>query len=262
VIMSKGIIKSRTDSYEAYGEYEYQLTREKVVPFLKAWGIELKELKVIDIGCGAGGSSEVFCEAGALVTGLDIDIERIDAAKSRAKERGQDIDYRVCDVHNPPSDLSNKFDLALVRDVIEHVAEPREFLSQISGLIKESGCIFISFPPYYSAFGGHQHHPESVTRFIPWCHLIPERYFYKLLPDIPAYRKELKLLNKMTISKIKKIIVENKLNLIREDYYLIRPSLNFKHNLPEIRDPFFRYIPLVRELLFTGAFYLVKPDIN
>jgi SAM-dependent methyltransferase len=51
----------------------------------------------LDLACGTGAVAERAAEAGADVVGIDLAPGLIDRAKSRAEERGLDIDYRVGD---------------------------------------------------------------------------------------------------------------------------------------------------------------------
>src|SRR5688500_4859373 len=53
--------------------------------------------RFLDLACGTGAVAERAAEAGADVVGIDLAPGLIDRAKSRAEERGQEIDYRVGD---------------------------------------------------------------------------------------------------------------------------------------------------------------------
>jgi len=256
--MPDNIIKDRTDSFDNYGEYEYRLTRATVVPLFRRWNIEVRGKSLIDIGCGAGGSSHVFHEEGARVVGLDIDADRIHSACQRASRHNLDITFMTADVHEPPAGLARAFDLAIVRDVLEHVADPRLFLARVMELLREEGLVFISFPPYYSAFGGHQHHPRSVTRFMPWSHLLPSWLFYRMLPDIPEYRHEIRSLNRLTIHRLEEIIARDGYTTIVKELFYIRPSLSFKYGLPIIKAGAMAKRGFVREFLVTGAFFVLS----
>ena len=55
----------------------------------------LKELRILDIGCGGGLVCEPLCRLGARVTGIDAAAESIHVAKAHAAEMGLDIDYRA-----------------------------------------------------------------------------------------------------------------------------------------------------------------------
>ena len=40
---------------EYYWEYQYNLASEYYIPLLKRWNFDIKNKKILDIGCGNGG---------------------------------------------------------------------------------------------------------------------------------------------------------------------------------------------------------------
>jgi SAM-dependent methyltransferase len=56
--------------------------------------------RVLDLGCGTGGVAELLAPTGAEVVGIDLAPGLIEIARSRAAERGLEIDYRVGDCEN------------------------------------------------------------------------------------------------------------------------------------------------------------------
>jgi SAM-dependent methyltransferase len=94
----------------------------------------------LDAGCGGGDvTRELARRVGAAgrVVGLDMDAAQLQIV--RAETAGQNIDnidYRVADVTNPPSDLEN-FDLVYTRFLLSHLGKPAEVLSW---MVKCSRC--------------------------------------------------------------------------------------------------------------------------
>src|SRR5438045_9747438 len=82
----------------------------------------------LDVGCGAGLLAEPLARLGAKVTGIDASPEVIAVAREHAAAVGLAIDYRAGDVHQ----LSGQFDLVTSLEVIEHVADPAEFLKAVA----------------------------------------------------------------------------------------------------------------------------------
>jgi len=96
-----------------------------------------------DVGCGAGLLCEPLARMGADVTGIDAAPENITAAKSHAKVSGLAIDYRAGEV----AALNlGQFDLVTAMEVIEHVADPQEFVSQLAARMKPDGMLIMSTP--------------------------------------------------------------------------------------------------------------------
>lgn len=102
----------------------------------------LKDLRVLDIGCGAGLVCEPLARLGAKVTGLDAATQNIEAAIEHASENGLDIEY----INKQANDFSpsDKFDVVLGLEIIEHVDTPQEFIDTICSLVKSEGLIIVS----------------------------------------------------------------------------------------------------------------------
>ena len=99
--------------------------------------------RAADVGCGAGLLCEPLARMGADVTGIDAAPENITAAKSHAMVSGLAIDYRAGEV----AALNlGQFDLVTAMEVIEHVADPQEFVSQLAARLKPDGMLIMSTP--------------------------------------------------------------------------------------------------------------------
>jgi 2-polyprenyl-6-hydroxyphenyl methylase/3-demethylubiquinone-9 3-methyltransferase len=96
----------------------------------------------LDVGCGAGLLAEPLARLGAAVTGIDASPEVIAVARAHAGAQGLAIDYRVGDVRQ----LEGSFDLITSMEVIEHVADPAEFLKALAKLLAPSGLLVLSTP--------------------------------------------------------------------------------------------------------------------
>ena len=96
----------------------------------------------LDAGCGAGLLAEPLARLGAKVTGVDASPEVIAVAREHAAAVGLAIDYRAGDVHQ----LSGQFDLVTSLEVIEHVADPAEFLQALARRLAPGGLLILSTP--------------------------------------------------------------------------------------------------------------------
>ena len=63
---------------------------------------------------------------------------------------------------------SDRFDVVLMLDVVEHVDDPAAVLAECSRVLRSGGRLLVGFPPYRSPWGGHlfTHVP------IPWAQLL------------------------------------------------------------------------------------------
>ena len=104
----------------------------------------LKGLKLLDIGCGGGLVSEPMARLGADVTGVDAAEANIKTAMVHAQNGGLTIDYR----HGTAEQLlaaegAERFDIVLNLEVVEHVADPAQFLTDCAALVKPGGLMIV-----------------------------------------------------------------------------------------------------------------------
>ena len=102
----------------------------------------LKNLKILDIGCGGGLLSEPLSRLGANITGIDASQNNIEIAKLHAKEMNLNIKYIKCSPEN--LNLKNEFDVILNMEVVEHVSNVNFFIKSCSKLIKKNGIMFVA----------------------------------------------------------------------------------------------------------------------
>ena len=123
--------------------------------------------KLLDVGCGNGDFLINAKEMGWDASGLEPDV----AAVSVARDRGLNI-YKG--TINDLEDISNYYDAVTISHVIEHVHQPREFLSSIYKILKYNGLIYIDTPNIQS-FGAKNfgknwrgiESPRHLTLFNP-----------------------------------------------------------------------------------------------
>jgi 2-polyprenyl-6-hydroxyphenyl methylase/3-demethylubiquinone-9 3-methyltransferase len=100
----------------------------------------LKGLDIVDIGCGGGLVCEPLVRLGANVTGIDADARAIAVAKDHAKQSGLSIQYDC----KAGETITKKFDVVLALEIIEHVADPAEFVQTCANLVKPGGMVIFS----------------------------------------------------------------------------------------------------------------------
>ncbi len=100
----------------------------------------LKNLTILDVGCGGGLLTEPLARMGAQVTGIDASIKNIQVAKDHAQKQALTIDYQAVAAET----LSAKFDIVTCMEVIEHVASVDQFLATCCKLVKPGGILFLS----------------------------------------------------------------------------------------------------------------------
>lgn len=97
----------------------------------------------LDVGCGAGLLTEPLARMGAAVTGVDAAAENIAAAQRHAAGQGLGITYHAGELAALPA---GQFDLVTSMEVIEHVADPAEFMGQLAARLAPGGLLILSTP--------------------------------------------------------------------------------------------------------------------
>jgi 2-polyprenyl-6-hydroxyphenyl methylase/3-demethylubiquinone-9 3-methyltransferase len=124
-------------------------------------------LRLLDIGCGGGLLSEPMARLGAEVTGADAAARNIPVARVHAAQSGLSIDYRHTTAE-ALADTGEQFDAVVNMEVIEHVADPQDYLRSIHKLLKPGGVHVCSTlnrnaKSYLMAIIG----AEQVMRWLP-----------------------------------------------------------------------------------------------
>lgn len=100
-------------------------------------------LSILDIGCGGGLLSEPMARLGATVVGADAAERNIPVAQVHAEQSGLTIDYRHTTAE-AIAEAGERFDIVLNMEVVEHVADPQEFLTVCQTLLKPGGLMICS----------------------------------------------------------------------------------------------------------------------
>jgi 2-polyprenyl-6-hydroxyphenyl methylase/3-demethylubiquinone-9 3-methyltransferase len=103
----------------------------------------LKDIAILDIGCGGGLVSEPLARLGARVTGIDPGPETIAAAQSHAAAQNLAIDYRAATAESLV-EAGEVFDVVLCLEVVEHVPDVAAFVNLISRLVRPGGLLVMS----------------------------------------------------------------------------------------------------------------------
>jgi len=103
----------------------------------------LEGLSIVDIGCGAGLLCEPLARLGARMVGVDAAAASIEVARHHGEEAGLSIDYR-CTSAEAIEAASERFDVVLAMEVVEHVVEPQAFIATCAGLLNPGGLLIVS----------------------------------------------------------------------------------------------------------------------
>ena len=147
----------------------------------------LKNLEILDIGCGGGLISEPMARLGGNITGIDASEKNIKIASLHSKENNLKITY----LKKSPEQLDEreKFDIILNLEVVEHVDNLDLYLKSCNKLLKKNGLMFTAtinrtFVSYIKAIIG----AEYILRWLPigthdWNKFIKPEELEKKLAD-------------------------------------------------------------------------------
>ena len=147
----------------------------------------LKNLEILDIGCGGGLISEPMARLGGNVTGIDAGEKNIKIASLHSKKSNLKINY----LNKSPEQLQEKekFDIILNLEVVEHVDNVDLYLLSCFNLLKKNGLMFTAtinrtLTSYVKAIIG----AEYILRWLPigthdWNKFIKPEELQKKLTD-------------------------------------------------------------------------------
>lgn len=154
------------ESLDDYSEWEYRVGKALQEEYAE-WLGSISGKRILDIGCGLGGKTAVYCEAGADVTGIDIDPEHTEVAFRYARSKGLDIGFVMGDAARLPFSPGT-FDMVIANDSMEHFPDPEAALREMARVVGVEGLILVFFTPWRSPLGSHLY--DHIRT--PWCHLL------------------------------------------------------------------------------------------
>jgi len=166
------------ESEEAYSQWEYEVGRDV---FTRHFGAEvLQDAEMLDVGCGMGGKTVWYAEAGARhVTGIDIDPQHAGPAGRFVADRGWGEKVRiVCGAAMRMPFPDGSFSVVTANDSMDHFADPAAALHELARVLVPGGHLYLYFTPWRSPLGSHLY--DHVK--IPWCNVVlPRRLLYGTL---------------------------------------------------------------------------------
>lgn len=248
------------ESREAYSKWEYEAGRAILDSYAPRFG-SLEGRLVLDVGCGLGGKSVAYAEAGASVIGVDVEKENVE--RSAAFARGcPGARFLAGDAERLPfADAS--LDLVVANDSLEHFRDPAAALKELGRVLRPGGSIFLFFTPWRSPLGSHLYDYIHT----PWCHLLFPEWLIRALLERAAAAKRVahaaaeaehlmgeyhSELNRIILGRYRRILRENPgLELVHEE---VKPPkfglLGFLTRIPYLGEPF---VGTVVGILRTGG---------
>jgi len=108
----------------------------------------VKDLEILEFGCGTGGITFPLVSLGSHITALDIDPSAVSVISERIrKEKLNNVIVTQADGHS--FDDSKSYDMVIASEVLEHAINPREFVRKIRARVNKGSWLVITIPNGY-----------------------------------------------------------------------------------------------------------------
>ena len=125
---------------------------EEIVKEIKKRKIKLFNLKVLELGAGKGGYSQIFKKNSKEFVTSDLE-------KSFILKSDPSLNFKKVDINKKFPFKDNEFDFVFSCSLIEHIKDPKKMFLESKRVLKFGGYLYLSFPPFYSPVGGHNVKP-------------------------------------------------------------------------------------------------------
>ncbi len=207
--------------------------------------------RVIDFGCGMGYQSIALAqEYDCTVVAIDSNSKTLDAAIENANP--YNIPHsRLSFVDKISDSMLNKFDIVISQNSFEHFSNPSEVLYEMRSLLNETGKILVTFgPPWLAPRGSHM----QFFCKVPWINVI---FSEQTVMNVRSrfrndgaikYEDVESGLNKMTIAKFERIVIESNLKIEFKSYRCVK-GINFLSKLPFLREFFINHVSVILSIV-------------
>ena len=262
-IRAAGEIRFRSE-YD-YAVFEY-LRSAKVIQSVERSGVKLTG-RVLDAGCGSGGTAISIAEEVAFATGLDLSPRFSNSGTRLAREkRVENVAFVQGDGLKLPY-ANESFDVVLSHSVIEHLPSAEAYIAECARVLKRGGRFYLSTAPTLSLAGAHLPRlrvPVPIHLFLgrrlafrtfvllaakaPW--MLSERASANTFVQLAqsGREKEDDLLTPVTLRGMSSWIAGSPFRLISEQRYV---SGFFRRVVPSFLRNFFLGIPVLGDVMVS-----------
>jgi len=228
-----------------------------LIPYFEKNIPDYKDKKILEVGCAEGGFIEELQSIGMDAMGLEIEQNRV----AIANQKNPNLKILCADItdSNVAARFDKKFDFIVMRDTIEHIPDRDSTFENISKMLNEGGYLYITFPPRFSGFAGHQQNCRSILKLVPYLHLLPD-FLIKLLGKVLKEKpQQIKAVIEnyrvgLSINAFEKYYIKYGYSPIVKGLFLSRPIYKVRFGARIVKVP---NIPLFREIFAFGCEYLL-----
>jgi SAM-dependent methyltransferase len=240
--------------------------KEYIIPFIESIFPLRTDSRVLEIGCGEAGVLNAFLDRGCEGVGVELNAMKLNKCSLRLSDylvSGQ-LKLISKDIYlvDPETEFAGKFDVIVLKDVIEHIFRQDELLLRIKSFLNPGGVVFIAFPPWQMPVGGHQQMCRSrLLSHWPYFHLLPMPVYKAILKAFDQVSDELVEIKEtgISIERFERITKKTGYRIINKCDYLINPIYKYKFNMKVRKQGRMRRaIPYLRNFFTTSVFYLLR----
>ena len=246
-----------------YAVFEY-LRSGKVIQALERGGTPLAG-RVLDAGCGGGGTAVSLAEESGFAVGLDLDARFLDSGTRLVREKGVgNAAFVQGDGARLPFRAS-AFDVVFSHSVIEHVSSAPAYLAECHRVLRPGGVLYLSTAPYLSLAGAHLPRLlvpvplhlligrraafgtfRTLARRAPWLLQEPKEANTFIALAEQGTSKEDDLLQRVTVRRLRAWVREAGFRLVREERQV---TGFFRRVLPAPARRLLERAPLARDVM-------------
>jgi cyclopropane fatty-acyl-phospholipid synthase-like methyltransferase len=256
-------VQDRHSNLEQYFNEQARTTERYVIPYINEVRRIDPSQRVLEIGCSMGGNLVPFLDLGCTATGVDLSASSIQLGEKlfAGKPHRERLTLITDDIYHR-SEADGKFDIIIMRDVIEHIHNQDKFMGFVHRFMAPGAVFFLAFPPWYNPFGGHQQIcTNKLLSKLPYFHLLPS-FLYKMIlksggesPSKIEALLEIKATG-ISLERFERLAKKHGYTIARKTHYLINPNYETKFGLkPREQFGIIRNIPFFRNFLTTAGYY-------
>jgi SAM-dependent methyltransferase len=251
-----------------YFQIQERNSEEYVIPFIE----EVYPLKpgsrVLEIGCGKAGVLSPFLKRGCWSVGVDFDENSLKYGGEKLAQYVESGQLKLLskDIYlvNPETEFNGKFDVIVLKDVIEHIHDQERLITWIKSFLNPGGVVFFGFPPWQMPFGGHQQMCRNkILSHFPYLHLLPMPVYKGILTVFKEHvysYVEIKETG-ISIERFEKTAKKAGYKILNKCHYFINPIYKYKFNLKVRKQPaIIQSIPYFRNFFTTSVYYLLQAN--
>lgn len=239
-------------------EFMRQRMLGQVSRLIRPAELMLSGKRVLEVGSARGHFLHVLGKMGFEAEGVELSADAIESGK---RNLGVEAWHGTVEAMSD-NYLGEPYDLVVSSCVVEHVADPRSFLTACSQLLSDDGLMVFDVPninsanedelgaawPYFQKYHVFLFNSESIERLLPQCGLeLVKCFSYNNAPTPPKAQKKMKRMRRL-------LVTLDKLGL----YRLFRRF--YRGKAPDEQEAATAVKSITKAELETVADYAASPD--